>query len=98
MTRRARAVYTVGEMIRWAVDDDRVIVVNDLGPDAHVLMGREALLWRFLTVPHGYGELAELLRQAADGTEPQVRHELRAILERWARLGILTRGTEMGDG
>lgn len=98
MPRRERSVYTVGESVRWVVDDDRVIVVDDVVPAAHVLRGREAMIWRVLTLSHGYRRLAEFLSAAEDLTGPDAERELRAVLERWRRLGLLARVTEAGSG
>jgi hypothetical protein len=99
MTRRGWSVYTVGETVRWVVDDDRVIVVV-IGavPAAHVLQGREALIWSVLTSSRDLRKLAEFLEMAADLTEPAAEQELRAVLGRWTQLGIVSHSTGGPDG
>jgi hypothetical protein len=98
MSPRECSVYTVGDTIRWVVDDDRVIVVDDTVPAAHVFQGRDALIWRFLTLSHGYRKLVEFLAEVSDLAEPDAEQELRAVLERWARYGVLSRAKVAGNG
>ena len=98
MSRRGWSVYTVGETVRWVVDDDRVIVVDGAVPAAHVLQGREALIWRVLTSSRDFRKLAEFLEVAADLTEPAAEQELRAVLGRWTQLGIASCATGGPDG
>jgi hypothetical protein len=97
MSRRERSVYTTGETIRWVVDDDRVIVVDDAGPAAFVLQGQEALIWRLVTLTQRYRKLVEFLSGAADIIEPEAERQLRAALERWTRLGVCSCATEVGS-
>lgn len=85
------SVYTISDATRWAVDDDRVIVVDERAPAACVLTGREALIWRVLTLPQGGRKLAGFLREAAGLSESDAEQELHAVLDRWTRLGILSR-------
>lgn len=98
MSRCEWSVYTLGDAIRWVVDDDRVIVVDDAEPAAYVLQGREALIWRVLTLYGGYRKLLEFLNEAADLTGPDAEQELHAALGRWAQLGILSCATEADSG
>lgn len=98
MTRGAWSIYSVGETIRWAVDDDRVIVVDGAVPAAHVLTGREALMWRVLTTCRDSRKLVDFLKVAEDLTEPAAQDRLRAVLRRWLQLGIVTCGTGEPDG
>ena len=98
MPGRAWSVYTVGEAVRWAVDDDRVIVVNDAVPAAHVMQGPEAMIWSVLTFSRSHRRLVEFLAEAADLTESAAEHELRAVLGRWTRLGLLSCAAGADDG
>ncbi len=97
MSRRGRSVYTTGEAIRWVVDDDRVIVIDDAGPAAHVLQGQEALIWRLLTLSPRYRKVTGFLSEAADITEPEAERQLRAALDRWTRLGVCSWAMEVGS-
>ncbi len=98
MSRCERSVYTLGDTVRWVVDDDRVIVVDDAEPAAHVLQGREALIWRVLTLSDGSRKLLRFLSEAADLTGADAEQELHAVLGRWAQLGILSRVREADSG
>jgi hypothetical protein len=93
-----RSVYTLGDAIRWVVDDDRVIVVDDTAPAAYVLHGREALIWRILTLSPNYRKLAGFLAAATDLTGPDAERVLHAVFERWTQLGVLSRITEADSG
>ena len=97
MSRRGQSVYTTGEAIRWVVDDDRVIVVDDARPAAHVLQSQEALIWRLLTLTPRYRKLVGFLSEAADVTEPEAERQLRAALDRWTRLGVCSCATEVSS-
>lgn len=90
MSQSKTSVYTLGDAIRWVVDADRVIVVDDAAHAAHVLQGREALIWRVLTSSGGYRKLLRFLNAAADHTGPDAEQELHAVLGRWAQLGMVS--------
>jgi hypothetical protein len=98
MAREGWSVYSVGDAIRWVVDDDRVIVVDGAVPAAHVLTGQDAVLWRVMTASGGPRKLAGFLQLAQDLTEPAAEAQLRAALGRWAQLGIVSCAAGGGDG
>jgi hypothetical protein len=95
---RASVIYTTHPSIRWLVDHDRVIVVDEVASRSHVFQGSDAVIWRSLSLSQDYGRLVDLMQRIWCMSRPDAERDLRATLERWTERGVVRKEIRAGHG
>ena len=95
---RVSVLYETHPSIRWLVDDDRVIVVDEATSQSHAFQGTDAVIWRSLSLSPDYGRLVDLLQRIWGISRPDAERDLRATLERWTERGVLRKEIRTGHG
>lgn len=83
--------YATPATIRWVVDDDRVIVLDIASETPQVLTGREALIWRCLSLSQDLQRLVDLVHRISGLSATAAEQELRATFDHWTELGLFHR-------
>ena len=94
----ASVIYSTPTSIRWLVDKDRVIVVDDAASLSHVFQGPDAVIWRSLSLSQDYGRLVDLMQRIWGISRPDAERDLRATLERWTERGVVRKEIRAGHG
>jgi hypothetical protein len=95
---RGSVLYETLPSIRWLVDDDRVIVVDEAASRSHVFQGTDAMIWRSLSLSQDYERLVDLLQRIWGLSRPDAERDLRATLECWTECGVIRKEIRAGHG
>ncbi|KAA3655511.1 MAG: hypothetical protein DWQ04_33390 [Chloroflexi bacterium] len=78
--------YTCPPHVKWVIDAQQTIVINEQSGEFAILSDIDAMLWSWLTLNYSYKKLLTLI-SAIEMSQPEKL--LRSTLQKWANAGLL---------
>jgi hypothetical protein len=84
------------ETIRWVVDLDRTLVINELRGEVHVLHGLESAIWSWLSLGYSFSRLVSFAGEFLKISSIEAQDQIIDILDSWVASGLLEETNEPG--
>lgn len=75
--------------VRWVVESDCVLVVDERRGVAHTLRGPEMAVWNWLALNYTYSQVADWLARSLAVAPAEAEVRLGAIVQGWRAAGLL---------